>query len=232
MRNFEQIRNDICYQNLPVKIVGVGSGFSYGPYGHTHHALEDISLMRSLPNITIFSPSDPIEAEFVTQSSIKIKGPVYIRLGKAGEPLLSKYKTNLKVGKGNILKQGKDVSIIATGSITKNALEAAKILEEYNLSCAVVSVHTIKPLDKLLILSLAKSSKALFSLEEHSIIGGLGSAIAETLAEDQVNVPFKRLGVPDRFTNVVGNQEYMRIKNQLSAEQVAKTIRRSLIKFT
>ncbi|MDP3941920.1 MAG: transketolase C-terminal domain-containing protein [bacterium] len=231
MRNFEQIRNDICYQNLPVKIVGVGSGFSYGPYAHTHHALEDIALMRSLPNMTIFSPSDPIETAFVIRASIKINGPVYIRLGKTGEPELHEKTVKLKVGAGCIIHEGKDIAIFSTGSITKTALDAAKILKRTGINCCVVSMHTLKPLDKFLILKLAKHSRAMFSLEEHSVIGGLGSTIAEILAENQMRLLFRRIGVPDRFTNKVGNQEYMRIKNQLSAKQVVTTIRKSLVEF-
>lgn len=220
MRNFEQIRNDIVYQNLNVKVVGVGAGFSYGPYGHTHHGLEDIALMRILPGLTIFSPSDPIEAQFTTQSMLSIMGPTYLRLGKAGEPNLHNSLKSLKVGKGAILNVGKDVTFLSTGPITANALKASDLLKLKGVSVSVVSMHTLKPLDKDLIIKLAKKTKAIISLEEHSITGGLGSAVAEILAENRMYVPFKRLGVSDRFTKEIGSQEFMREKNKLSVGHI------------
>lgn len=226
MRNFEQIRNDICYQNLNVKIVGIGAGFSYGSYGHTHHGLEDIGILRTLANLTIFCPGDPVEVEFVTRQALKIKGPVYIRLGKAGEPVIHDAGSKLEMGKGAIVTDGKDLTVIVTSTMLYRALEVSKILAKKGLSVRVVSMHTIKPFDSDLVISSAKKTRAIFSLEEHSIIGGLGSAVSEVLAENSINTKFKRLGVPDRFTKVIGNQEFMRKANNLSVDQIADTILR------
>ena len=223
MRNFEQIRDDICYQNLNVKIVGVGSGFSYGAYGHTHHGLEDIGILRTLANLIIFSPSDPREAESVTKWALKHIGPVYIRLGKAGEPILNP-KSQFEFGKGSVIKEGKDVTIFSTGSISANGLEAANALEKMGISTALISVHTIKPIDQELIIERAKKSKYIFTLEEHSVVGGLGSAVAEVIAENNLNVNFKIIGAPDRFTKRAGRQEYMREVNGLSSQKIVKFI--------
>ena len=226
MRNFEQIRNDICYQNLNVKIVGIGAGFSYGSYGHTHHGLEDVGVLRTLANLTIFCPGDPKEVEFVTRQALKIKGPVYIRLGKAGEPVIHDAGSKLEMGKGAMITDGKDLTIIAMSTMLYRALEVSKILTRKGLSVRVVSMHTIKPFDSNIVISSAKKTRAIFSLEEHSIIGGLGSAVAEVLAENSISTKFKRLGVPDKFTKVIGNQEFMREANNLSVDQIVDTILR------
>lgn len=226
MRNFEQIRNDICYQNLNVKIVGIGAGFSYGSYGHTHHGLEDIGILRTLANLTIFCPGDPVEVEFVTRQALKIKGPVYIRLGKAGEPVIHNAKAKFEVGRGIIVTDGKDLTIIATSTMLYRAFEVSKVLTQKGFSVRVVSMHTIKPFDSDIVISSAKKTRAIFSLEEHSIVGGLGSAVSEVLAENSINTKFKRLGVSDRFTKAIGNQEFMRKANNLSVDQIADTILR------
>jgi len=222
MRNFEQIRDDICYQNLNVKIVGIGEGFSYGPYGHTHYGLEDIGILRTLPGITILSPGDPMEAELATREALSISGPVYIRLGKAGEPKVHKSKPNFHVGKGIVIKEGKDLVIFASGTMLPTALEVASLLGNY--SVMVASMHTIKPLDEMLIKKLSKVMRGMFTLEEHSIIGGLGSAVAEVLAENYAKITFKRFGSPDRFNKVTGTQQFMRKINGLSADYIAEEI--------
>lgn len=229
MRNFEQIRNDICYQNQNVKIVGVGSGFSYGAYGHTHHSLEDMGIMRTLANLVILSPSDPIEARQATKWMLRHRGPVYLRLGKAGEPTLeSKY--TFKLGKGHILKYGTDVAILSTGAITASALDVARKLDQKHISTQVISMPSIKPLDIELIKSLS-SMKVIVTLEEHSIIGGLGTAVAEVIAENNLSVSFRRIGVPDRFTPQMGRHEYMKEVNKLSPAQIVKTISHMLSKM-
>lgn len=228
MRTFEQIRNDICYQNLNVKIVGVGAGFSYGPYGHTHHGLEDIGILRTLPNMTIFTPGDPVEVELATEAMLRHVGPVYLRLGKAGEPILHKKKPKFTIGKGFILEEGDDITIIATSTLLYRAHEVVQQLNKRNISVRFISMPTIKPLDEKLILESAKKTKVLFTIEEHSIIGGLGSAVSEVIAESGLTVKFRRIGVPDRFTKVIGMQEYMRDANGLSTEQIVKTITKTI----
>lgn len=226
MRNFEQIKNDICYQNLNVKIIGIGSGFSYGPYGHTHYSLEDVGILRTIPGITIFSPGDPIETELVTREALKIKGPVYIRLGKADGAVHDK-KFALKTGQGIVVRGGKDIVIFATGIMLFRAIEVSRILEK-NYSVLIVSMPWIKPLDKKIVLENVKNKKYVFSLEEHFVTGGLGSVIAEILSESKVSLVFKRIGVPDVFSKTTGDQEYMRKINGLSLDQIVSTIKKTI----
>lgn len=225
MRNFEQIRNDICYQNLNVKIIGVGAGFSYGTYAHTHHGLEDMGILRTLANLTILAPGDPIEVTWATKAMLSHKGPVYLRLGKSREPNVHKTSPSFVIGKGVILEDGKDITLIAASTLLQRASEVSKALDKQNLSTRLVSMHTIKPIDKNIIVESAKKTKAIFTIEEHSIIGGLGSAVAEVLAEAGSPIRFKRIGVPDQFTKVIGSQDYMRKANGLSLEQIVETIR-------
>lgn len=229
MRNFEQIRDDICYQGLNVKIVGVGSGFSYGQFGHTHFGLEDVGILRTIPAITIFSPGDPLEVTFATRETLKINGPVYIRLGKGGEPLVHKNNPSLVVGKGVVTQKGKDIVIFTSGIMLPFAMRVSELLNN-KLSVSVVSMHTIKPLDQELIVNLSKTVKGVFTLEEHTVIGGLGSAVAEVIAENGVSTIFKRFGSKDAFNKVSGNQNYMRKANGLMPDQIASAIEKELMK--
>src|SRR3989344_8775787 len=224
MRPFEQIRTDIASHNLSVIIVGSGAGLSYGHDSITHHATEDIHLMRGIPGITILSPADPYEIVWATKESIKLKRPVYLRLGKRGEPLLYKKPSKLELGKGSIILRGKDIAIIATGNIVSNALEAAKIISKSNISTAVISMHTLKPIDKQLIKRLSKKFSIIVSVEEHSTIGGLGSSISELIAENKYQVKLIRIGIPDRFLFEIGSQNFLREIVWLSPKQIAKKI--------
>lgn len=224
MRNFEQIRNDICYQNLNVKIVGVGAGFSYGPYGHTHHGLEDIGILRTLPNMVILCPGDPQEVIAATKAALAHKGPVYLRLGKAGEQILHEGIPSFTIGKGIVLEEGTDITIIGTSTILYRAWEVTQKLKEKKIATRLISMISIKPLDTDLISDSVDKTKAIFTIEEHSVIGGLGSAVAEFLAKAEKKVLFRSIGVPDRFTKEMGLQEYMRKANGLSTEQIYKSI--------
>lgn len=224
MRCFEQVRNDVCYQNVNVRIVGVGGGLAYGGLGPTHHSIEDISIMRSLPNMTVVCPGDPIEAELATKAAAKHKGPVYIRLGKGGEPILHKAIPNFEIGKAITMRNGKDVTLISTGGMLETALTTADILLQSDLDSSVVNMHTVKPIDKEIILESAKKTGNIFTLEEHNIIGGLGSAVSEILAESHNSVKFKRFGVNDIFQEKVGSQKYLRTINSLSAQDIANNI--------
>lgn len=226
MRNFEQIRNDICYQNLNVKIVGVGAGFSYGTYGHTHYGLEDIGILRTLPNLTIYSPGDPVEANFAVLEAAKLSNPVYIRLGKTGDPLIHNNRIKFKTGKGIIIKNGKDLTIIATGLMLKRGMEVSNELEKRGLRVRLISMPTLKPIDNQIVIDSANNTKAIFTLEEHSIIGGLGSIVAEIIAENGLSIVFKRLGCKDAFNKTSGTQEYMRELNNLSTEKITSVILR------
>lgn len=227
MRNFEQVRDDICYQNLNVKIVGVGSGFSYGPYGHTHYGLEDVGIMRTIPGITIFAPGDPIETELATRAAFKINGPVYIRIGKAGEQTVHTKKPLFNVGEGIVVKKGTDVTIFTTGTMLPTAVQVSESLDD-RYSVGVISMPTIKPFDEKVVLEYAKKTKYLFSLEEHFIIGGLGSAISEVLAENRTSCSFKRIGVPDKFSKKTGNQNFMRELNGITLLQVSRSIEEAI----
>lgn len=231
MRNFEQIRNDVCYQDLNVKIVGVGAGFSYGPYGHTHHGLEDLGILRTLPNLTILAPGDPLEAALATKGMLKKTGPVYLRLGKAGEPNVHQKSPVFQIGKGIVIEEGRDLTILATSTMLLTASLVKDKLREKGYSVRFVSMHTIKPLDEELIIDCNQKTKAIFTVEEHSLIGGLGSAVAEILAENGGKTIFKRIAVPDHFTKEIGLSDYMRKVNGLSVDQITKTIEERLKGF-
>jgi len=224
LRCFEQVRNDICYQNLNVKLVGVGEGFSYGVLGMTHFSLEDIGAMRNLINMTVICPGDPVETELAVKQSVNFPGPLYLRLGKSGEPIVYSKQPDFEIGKGIIVKEGRDIAIIATGNMLYNGKQAAEKLQENGISVRLISMHTIKPIDKEIILRAAKETKAIFTVEEHNIIGGLGSAVAEILAESGSNVLFKRIAVPDNLIKDIGSQNYLREKFGLTAEAITKFI--------
>ena len=231
MRPFEQIRTDIASHNLSVIVVGSGAGLSYGHDSITHHATEDIHLMRGIPGITILSPADPYEVAWATKISIRLGKPVYLRLGKRNEPILYKKRASLKLGKGSILLKGKDVAIVATGNIVSNALEAAKIISKYNIFPTVVSMHTLKPLDKDLIKHLSSASSIIVSVEEHNTIGGLGSSIAEVLAQNSHNAKLISIGIPDRFLFEIGSQNFLRERIGLLPHQIAEKIKLEIKKL-
>lgn len=228
MRNFEQVRNDICYQNLNVKIVGVMVGFIKGSYGHTHHALEDIGVMRTLPNMTILTPGDPVETAACTRAMLVHKGPVYLRIGKTGDPVLHGKLKKFQIGKLIVMRGGKDGVIFATSTLLARGVEVIDQLAKHGVFPTLVSVPTIKPLDESTVIKLAGKQELFFSLEEHSVIGGLGSALAEVIAERGLGVRLVRLGVPDRFTKVMGTTEYMRSANGLGRDQIVRKIMKIL----
>jgi transketolase len=215
IRPLEQIRNDICYHNANVKIVAVGGGFCYGALGPTHFATEDLAVMRALPNLTILAPGDPWEASAATEAMIKYNGPVYLRLGRAGEPNVHNESVKFEIGKALLIKDGNDITIIAIGGMVYNSLKAAEELEKRGLSVRLISIGSLKPIDVTCILKAANQTKAIITVEEHSLIGGLGSAVAEILSEENINIPFKRLGVPSEFTERVGDQEWFLSKYNL-----------------
>jgi len=223
MRCYEQIRNDICYQNTDVKIVGIGAGLAYGILGPTHHSKEDIAIMKSLPGMRILCPCDPLETREIVKESLKITGPMYLRLGKGNDPIIHTSAPKIEIGKGSILRKGDDITFIAHGSIIKNVLKAADEIELQGVSARVINMHTIKPLDKNIILEAAGQTKAIITVEEHSIIGGLGSSVAEVLAENMAATIFKRIALEDSFESIAGSQEYLRNINNLSSDSIKKT---------
>jgi len=225
LRCLEQIRNDVCYHRTNVKIVAVGGGFAYGALGVTHHATEDLAVMRSLPEMTVVAPGDPIEAELATRAIIAHPGPCYLRLGRAGEPVLHDSGVDFELGKAIQLRDGTDLTIISTGGMLTTALDAATQLDVRGISSRVLSMHTLKPLDEDAIAAAARETGAILTLEEHSRIGGLGGAVAEVLAEiEGIHVPFRRIGLPPGFAPLAGSQEYLRAAHGLGAESVVQTV--------
>lgn len=220
MRCYEQIKNDLCYQNLDVTLIGVGGGLIYGPYANTHCSIEDIAVMRVLPNMKVVCPANPLETEQIITQLIKTKGPTYIRIGR-GKELIPEKEYSVTFGKGLIVKKGSDITIFTTGTILDEAQKVAKMLIKENVSAEIINIHTIKPIDKKLILKKIRSRKAIFTIEEASIIGGLGSAIAEILSESTVNnVIFKRFGINDIYLKEIGDQNYLRNMHNISAEKI------------
>jgi transketolase len=225
LRCLEQIRNDVCYHRTNVKIVALGGGFAYGALGVTHHATEDLAVMRSLPEMTVVAPGDPIEAELATRAIIAHPGPCYLRLGRAGEPVLHDSGVDFELGKAIQLRDGTDLTIISTGGMLATALDAATQLDVRGISSRVLSMHTLKPLDEDAIAAAARETGAILTLEEHSRIGGLGGAVAEVLAEiEGIHVPFRRIGLPPGFAPLAGSQEYLRAAHGLGAESVVQTV--------
>lgn len=197
-RNWDQIRVGICYSEYPVKIIGAHAGISVGPDGATHQALEDIAIMRCLPNMTVISPCDWIEARKATIHSIDINGPVYFRLSRDKVPVVTAEETPFKIGRAEVFRDGSDISIIASGQLVYEALLAARELEKENISARVINLHTIKPIDKALLLKAARETGAFVTAEEHQVFGGMGSAVAELLSENYP-IPIKYVAVNDRF---------------------------------
>jgi transketolase len=197
-RAFEQIRNSVAYPKLNVKVAVTHAGVTVGEDGGSHQAIEDISLMRSIPNMVVLNPSDAVEAKKAVYAAAEYYGPVYIRLGRAATPVIHDENYEFKIGKGEVLREGKDVLIIATGIMVAKALEAAETLSKDNIEATVVNIASIKPLDTELIVSLAKNIGKVITAEEHSIIGGLGSAVAEVLSEEYP-AKLKRIGIKDVF---------------------------------
>lgn len=225
MRAFEQIRIDICYNALNVKLLGSGGGLVYGAEGVTHHAIEDIALMRSLPNMAIVAPGDALEAKAVAAASVNYKGPLYIRFARDIDPSIHQEDGfNFEIGKGIVIKRGKDICLIATGSMLYMVKLIIHNLESKGLSATLVSMHTIKPLDKGLVEECLKDHIAIFTIEEHNIIGGLGSAVCEVVAESRFKGIFKRIGIPDEYCSDIGRVDYLREKVGLAPENIVNLI--------
>lgn len=227
-RALDQIRNSVCYPCLNVKICGSHSGITVGEDGGTHQAIADIAIMRALPNMTVLVPSDGVCADWQVKAAAAYDGPVYIRTSRLAAPIIYPENTEFKWGKGNIVREGKDIAVFACGMMVSTALEAAKLLEAEGISVAVADIHTIKPLDTDLILELTERCGAAMTLEEHNIIGGLGSAVAETLAGNSA-APFARWGIEDRFGQS-GTPAALLKYYGLDAESVAARIKEVVAK--
>ena len=226
MRTYEQIRNDVCLQKMNVKIVAVGVGFVYSTLGPTHHATEDIALMKVLPDMTVISPADPLEARKATIAAAQIEGPVYLRLGTSKEPDVYQQDYDFTVGRGVKLNDGDDATIIATGSIVHDALQAVMELEEENISVRLINIHTIKPIDKEIILQAARETRAVLTVEEHNIEGGFGSSVADVILEGNgAPIKFKRLGVNDTFCSYYGTHQELKSHYGLAREDIIREVK-------
>ena len=224
-RCFEHIRNDVCYHELPVCIVGVGGGYSYGHMGSTHHALEDIAALRSLPNMTVVCPGDPLEVEGAVKSIVELRRPCYLRLGKAGEPKLhDPAKFSFTLGKSIEMLSGNSVTLIATSNMLETALNAANLLKEKKLQPRLLSMHTVKPIDRDALFKAADETPLIVTVEEHIPTGGLGGAVAEALAGHTRRPPQLICSAPDRFADTTGSQKFFRSKAGLTPDVIAGKI--------
>lgn len=226
-RAWDQLRVSVCYMNVNVKIGATHSGISVGPDGATHQALEDVALMRPLPNMKIIVPADAIQAEKATMAAAACPGPVYLRLGRSPVPVITCEKDRFQIGKADVLSEGKDVTIIACGIMVYNALEAQKALAKYGIKAAVINMHTLKPIDQKAIIDAAKKTEAIVTCEEHSVIGGLGSAVSEVLARTGPPVPIEMVGTQDTFGESGEPDELIR-KFHLAPEDIVAAAEKAI----
>jgi transketolase len=231
-RCYEQVKDDVAYPQLNIKLVGVGSGIAYTPYGPTHHSIDDIALMRGLPHMTVVSPADPLETEEAMYALAAHEGPAYLRLALSAKPLaLTTQRPEFKLGKANFLRRGKDASIIVTGEVTMFALQAAEILSAQGVTVNVLNVHTIKPLDTEAVREAASGVHAVVTVEEHNIIGGLGSAVSEVIAEMKgSHAPLARIGLKDVFAQDYGDRLYLLKTFGISTDAIVEKVLKLLNK--
>lgn len=221
-RAWDQIRISIDYMNLDVKIIGTHAGISVGEDGYTHQALEEITLMRVLPNMTMIIPCDSVEARKATIEAARWKGPVYIRLGRNASPIITEESEKFEIGKGVLIKGGKDVTIVACGQMLHEAIKAADILSKQKIDARVINLHTVKPVDEKILIKAAKETGAVVTVEEHSLYGGLGSVVSEVLSQNYP-VPVKMIGTKE-CTQSGTPEELFKCYNLL-AEDIVKTVK-------
>lgn len=225
MRALEQIRNDICLQQMNVKIVSIGGGFAYGALGPTHHATEDLAIMRVLPGMTVICPASPLEVKAATRAVFELEGPAFLRLGTNGEPEIYSAESDFKIGRGTVLTEGDDVSIIVAGPLAYDVLQAQPLIKKAGISPRIINLSSLKPIDKQMIQKAAAETKAIITIENHSIIGGLGSSVAEVLAEECSDYfRFKRLGIGDAFCMEYGSHEDLKKYWRLDAASIAREV--------
>lgn len=225
MRCLEQIRNDVCYHNLNVKIVSVGGGLAYGSHGYTHHGVEDLAVMSVMPNMTVVAPGDPVEARAATIALAATPGPAYLRLGKAGEPVLHKQAIDFRLGTAIQLQDGKDITLISTGGMLGTVIEAAHSLESKGYTVRLLSMPTLVPMDVGAIRRAAAETSCILTVEEHSV-GGLGTMAAEILAEAVAKVPFHAVRLARNPIKVAGSQTQLRKALGLSVEGITESAER------
>jgi transketolase len=225
-RCFEQVALDLCLHNVPVRLIGNGGGLVYAPLGPTHEAIEDIAIMRALPRMTIVAPADADEMRRFMPVTVDYPGPIYIRLGKGGDPIVSNDRVPFQIGKALPMRQGRDALIVTTGITLKIALDAASTLAERGIEAAVLHMPTVKPLDVEALLEYAERVPVIVTVEEHTVIGGLGSAVAEVIAETNFETAkrFKRLGIPDMFAEHYGSQNSLMAGFGITAENTVAAV--------
>jgi transketolase len=224
-RCMEQIRVDVCYHHVPVIIVGTGSGLSYASLGSTHHSCEEMGMLRLLPGLRVVAPADEMEVRAVLKEAFKQPDPIYIRIGKKGEPLVHRNVPELTIGKAIMVRPGTDVCLLAAGTMVASAIQTAELLSGRGLSCQVVSFHTIKPLDAELLADVFARFKLVATIEEHSILGGLGGSVAEWLADQaKSSALLVRFGTRDEFLHVTCEQEEAREFFGLTPQAISETI--------
>lgn len=223
-RAYEPIRNSIAYPKLNVKIAATHAGLTVGEDGASHQCIEDLSVMRTVPNMTVICPADAVETETAVKAAVLYKGPVYIRLGRSKVPVIySSDDYTFELGRGITVKEGTDVTVIATGIMVSVALEAARELEKIGIQVRVIDIHTIKPIDEEIIIKAARETGAIVTAEEHNIIGGLGSAVAEVISEN-LPVPVKRVGIMDTFGES-GTGEELLVKYGLTSQNIIESVK-------
>ena len=224
-RGYEFLRDDVCFQNQNVKIVGIGSGLTYSTLGPSHHTTEDIGLLRSIPNLTVFSPSTRAEVKWVMEEAYRIKGSVYIRLSNNDKEYYNEERV-FEIGVPAVVKNGSELTLITTGSIVNEVVKVSEMIKSDGISVEVVSVHSLKPINADAIASIASRTGNLVVIEEHNVIGGLYSAIAEALVERQVCVPCLKIGLQDTFAEGYGTIEEVRAENKLDSSNIYIQIRK------
>ena len=228
LRCLEQIRNDCCYHDADVKIVCVGGGFVYGSLGMSHHATEDIAIMRALPNMVVLAPGDLTEAEAATKAITEYKGTCYLRLGRGGEKRIHEKIDNFEIGKAIKVKDGSRVAIFSTGAIFEDIEEAVSLLKDKGIDPAVYTFPTVKPIDRDVILNCSKNFDLIVTVEEHSVVGGFGSAVAEVMAEKPQKARLLKIGLDDTYSSKVGSQKYLRSEFGIDAKGIVGKITDSL----
>jgi transketolase len=227
MRAFEQVRLDLCSQRTPVTVIGVGGGLSYGCESHSHFAIEDVALARALPNLTVYAPGDPHEAACAIRVSSTTPGPVYIRLGKNGDPNVHKSALSTIEGALCVRSGSTDILVLATGHILSRSVAAVDALVNAGLSVTLLSIPQLKPFDNESVLRYARKAKLVISIEEHSVVGGLGTEVAELLFSAQYRGTFMKIALPDEYCDVIGTHEHLCLKYELDTESIARRIARA-----
>lgn len=225
LRCLEQIRNDVCYHGVDVKVVSSGGGVAYGALGATHHATEDVGAMRALPRMTVLAPGDPVESGLATRAVAQRRGPCYLRLVRTGDPVVHHARPTFRIGRAITVRDGTDATLIAAGGILWNVVQAAEQLGERGIQTRVLSMHTVKPLDADAVMAAAEETGAIVTVEEHNVIGGLGSAVSEVLAEQgHAGIIFRRLGIGDTFCSQVGSRDYIQHAHGLSVSRIVEAV--------